>query len=183
VSGNVTAWPTDGDAGDGAPTVILGGELTLTVTVALCAAVALVPVPEATPAPAVTFDTLVVVSVVCALPLWSVVTTAALNEPLSAVKVTGTPGSTFPFVSRTFAVIVLDPPDAATVAGLAEAVTPPTAAAPIAIFTVFDAVAVVVEPEVVVVLPAPPEVAVIVAVPDAAPARKFTITRPPLVSA
>ena len=53
------------------------------------------------PAVAVTFATLVVVSVVCALPLGSVVTTAVLNEPLSAVNETGTPGSTFPFVSRT----------------------------------------------------------------------------------
>jgi hypothetical protein len=116
------------------------------------------------------------------LPLWSVVTTAALNEPLSAVKVTGTPARTFPFVSRTFALIVLDPPDADTVAGLAVTVTPPTAAAPIAIFTEVDAVDVAAAP-VVVVPPAPPEVAVIVAVPDVVPATNFTVTRPPLVSA
>jgi hypothetical protein len=164
---------------------MFGTALTLTVTVAVWPGVAALPLPDATPAEAVTFETLVVVSVVCALPLGSVVTTAALNEPLSAVNETGTPGSTFPFVSRTFAVIVLDPPDDDTVAGLAEAVTPPTAADPIAIFTVFDAlvVALVPEPELLVVPPAPPEVAVIVAVPDVVPARKFTMTRPPLVSA
>src|SRR5439155_18912113 len=157
VSGNVTDCPTDGDAGDGAPTAMFGTALTLTVTVAVWAALAVLPLPEATPAVAVTFDTLVVVNVVCALPLESVVTTAALNEPLSDVNETGTPGSTFPFVSRTFAVIVLAPPEDDTLAGLAEAVTPPTAPDPIAIFTVFDALVVALEParELLVLPPAP----------------------------
>jgi hypothetical protein len=69
VSGNVTDCPTDGDAGDAAPTEMPGGVLTLTVMVAGVTPVPVVPLPDAArPAVAVTLEVLLVASVVCALP-------------------------------------------------------------------------------------------------------------------
>jgi hypothetical protein len=88
-----------------------------------------------------------------------------------------------PFGSATLAVIVLEPPAANTVPGLAPTTIRPTAAAPIAILTAFDGVVAPAAPPVVLVPVAPPDVAVIVAVPDEVPALNFTMTRPPLVSA
>jgi adenylate cyclase len=69
-----------------------------------------------------------------------------------------------------------------TVPGLATRLILPTAAEPIAIFTVRESVVEVagvpVPPEGVVLLPAPPDDATIVAVPDALPARNLTTARP-----
>src|SRR2546428_8018462 len=112
------------------------------VTVAGGAAVVVVvppvPVPvlvDATPAVAVTLAVLFVMSMVCALPAESVVATLGETLPLSVVKLTGMPASTFPFGSSTDAVIVDVPPMAEIVSGLAPISTRATAAAPTAILT------------------------------------------------
>ena len=68
MSGKVTDCPTEGDAGDTAPTVMFEMMLTLIVTVPDWPDEAAVPLPDATPAVAVTFEILLVVSTVCALP-------------------------------------------------------------------------------------------------------------------
>ena len=77
---------------------------------------------------------LLVIEVV-AVPLWSVVTSAADNAPAVVEKVTGVEGSTFPLMSSTLATICVDPPIAETLAGLALSRTRPTAALPTAIFS------------------------------------------------
>ena len=89
--------------------------------------------------------------------------------------------STLRLASTTFATMVLLPPVARTIVGLAPTEMLPTAADPIAIFTVRESVVAVVPPVPVVapvLLPAPPDDATIVAVPDAVPARNLTTTRP-----
>ena len=115
----MTDCPTVGDDGDGAPIEIVETELTLTVTVAVWSpGRRSIRCRRRLSAAAVTFDVLSVVSVVCAFPFASVLTTAALSEPLSVVNVTGTPGSKLPFVSRTLAANVLEPPNVETGPGL-----------------------------------------------------------------
>ena len=74
-----------------------------------------VPVPGVDiPAVAVTLLVLLVVSTACAVPVVSVCATDALNDPLSVVNVTGTPGNALPLLSKTFATTVEVPPLAAT---------------------------------------------------------------------
>jgi hypothetical protein len=169
VIGKVTACPANGEDGDGEPTVIEDDALTLTVTVCDTGdVVVVVPlVAVCVPAVAVTFAVLLVKSDVCALPFWSVVTTADESEPLSVENVTGTPGRLLPFASETVATIAELPPAAGTVPGFALSAILATAAAPIPILS----------PPFVPVL-APPEVAVIDAVPDVEPALKIAVARP-----
>src|SRR5438128_1633805 len=88
----------------------VGGALTVTVTLAEGAGVVVVPLTLAMPAVAVTFAVLLAVSVVVAVPLVPVVTTAGFTDPLSVLNVTGTPASTLPPESLTVAVIVERPP-------------------------------------------------------------------------
>ncbi len=121
------------------------------------------------PAVAVTVAVLVVVSFVAAFPPASVLTTPALNEPAVVLNVTGRFGNAFPLMSRIVAVIVLSPPAAGTVEGLALMAIFDTAAAPTAILTALAAATL-----------APPDEAVIVAVPDAVPALNVTTARPVL---
>jgi hypothetical protein len=87
-----------------------GSGSTVTVTLAVGAGTVVVVVPDvvedATPAVAVTFAVLLVVSFVLALPLASVLTTAGLTEPLSVLNVTGTSAMRFPPGSLAVAVIV-----------------------------------------------------------------------------
>jgi hypothetical protein len=115
----------------------------------------------------VTVAVRLVVSVVCAVPLESVLTTLAENDPAVVVKVTGTDDSTLPLGSLTDAVIADVPPLAATFAGFALTEMRPTAAAPMPIL-IAPAVPVV----------APPEDAVIVAVPDDPPEENIAVARP-----
>ena len=89
------------------------------------------------------------------------------NCPAVDVKTTGADLKALPLMSSTLAVIVVGPPAAGTVAGLALTVTRPTAAVPIAILSA-PAVPVV----------APPENALIVAVPLDAPDLNVTLTWP-----
>ena len=70
-----------------------------------------------------------------ATPFVSVFTTAAVRLPEVVENVTGVPVKGFPFTSSTFAVIVVEPPTAGTVAGLALTATRPTAAVPTAILS------------------------------------------------
>jgi type II secretory pathway pseudopilin PulG len=181
VNGKVTACPATGEAGVGVPIVTPVGVLTLIVTVAVLgpdevAGGVVVPgvvpvlgaVVLATPAAAVTVACRFVVTVVCARPLASELTTEAPTLPALVVNVTGTDGKTFPLVSNTVAVTVTVPPAAGTVLGLASSRMPPTAAEPIAILMAPFAPT-----------PTPPDIAVMVAVPEVVPARNFTTTRPP----
>ena len=98
--------------------------------------------------------------------------TPALNVPLSVVKATATPTSTLPFVSRTVALIVDEPPLIERFVGLAAIETLPTAAAPTLIFTRSTSLTV-----------APPETAPIDASPDWPPAWKRTVAVPAFVLA
>lgn len=108
-----------------------------------------------TPTLAVTVATCAVVKVVDATPVASVVTTAALSVPAVVANVTGMPVIRFPLTSNTVAAIVVDPPSAGTVAGVAFATIFWTAAEPTRIFSAP-----------LVPVDAPPEIAVIVAVPE-----------------
>ena len=72
-----------------------------------------------TPTLAVTVAACAVVSVVDALPFTSVLTMLALRVPAVVVKVTGMPVMRFPLTSKTVAAIVVEPPSAGTVAGVA----------------------------------------------------------------
>ena len=76
-----------------------------------------------TPTLAVTVACTDVVSVLFAVPVASVCATPSLSVPAVVEKVTGTPDSTLPFTSKTIALIVLVPPDAGTVAGVAATAT------------------------------------------------------------
>ena len=118
------------DAGSPALGGVVGGVITsvgwgvtVTVKVAVGAAVVVVPLTVAAPAVAVIFAVDVVVSVVCALPPASEVTTAGKTVPTSLVKLTGTPPRALPPVSTTVAVIVVLPPMADTEPGLALSVS------------------------------------------------------------
>src|SRR5437762_1918302 len=88
----------------------VGSGSTVTVTLAVGGGAVVVVVPDvvedATPAVAVTFAVLLVMSVVVARPLASVETTAGANEPLSLLNVTGTSARTFPPASLTVAAII-----------------------------------------------------------------------------
>jgi hypothetical protein len=94
-------------------------------------------VPDVAPAPAlaVTVASLLVVSVVVALPLASVDATALLNVPAVVENVTGTSRRALPDVSETVAEMALVPPVAGTVVGLAVTEMRPAAAAPTVIFS------------------------------------------------
>jgi hypothetical protein len=109
---------------------MVGLTFTLTMTVAVLVA-------EVAPPPTLTetVASLFVVRVEVALPPTSVDATAVLNVPAVDENVTAISRSGFPAVSTTTAVIVLDPPLAATVDGDAVTVTRPAAAAPTVIFT------------------------------------------------
>ena len=72
-----------------------------------------------TPTFAVTVAVCAVVSVVDATPVASVFTTPAFREPAVVVKVTGIDGISDPLTSNTVAEIVVEPPSAGTVAGVA----------------------------------------------------------------
>ena len=115
------------------------------------------------PTLAVTVACWLVVSVVCATPDPSVVTTVAEMDPVVVEKTTGTSGRELPFTSNTLAVMMVEPPRAETVAGFALTRTAPTAAVPT---ESFSAPAVPVE--------APPEKATIEAVPLLPFAMNFT---------
>jgi hypothetical protein len=119
------------------------------------------------PTLAVTVACRLVVSVVDATPLSFVETNAADRVPAVVVKVTGTEGRGLPLMSRTLAAMLVDPPTAGTVAGLALTVTRPTAAVPTKILS--EPFGPVVEP---------PDSAVIVAVPFTEPAKNLTRTVP-----
>jgi hypothetical protein len=86
--------------------------------------------------------------------LASVVASCVESVPALVVNETGTCLRTFPFMSRTLAVIVVDPPSAETDAGFAPTLTAPTEADPTAIRSAPVAA-----------VTAPPEVAVMTAVP------------------
>jgi hypothetical protein len=79
--------------------------------------VGVVEVP--TPTFAVTVAVCAVVNVDEATPPLSVFATAALSVPAVVVNVTGMPGIKAPFRSKTVAEIVVEPPRAGTVAGVA----------------------------------------------------------------
>ncbi len=100
-------------------------------------------------------------------PLASVGPTVGSTVPAVVVNVTGADGNGLPFISNTLVVIVDTPPRAGIRLGLADTLTRPTAAVPIAILTALA------------VPLAPPEIAEMVAVPFAVPARNVTTTRPP----
>jgi hypothetical protein len=87
--------------------------------------------------------------------------------PAVVVNDTGAELSTFPLMSNTMAVIVVEPPPLGTLVGFAFTETLPTAAVPMAILAA---------PVVPVV--APPDEATMVAVPLLTPALNLTITRP-----
>lgn len=158
-----------GDVG-GVMTMV-GAAATLTVTLAdacpdadgVVGVVPVVGVPVAggvvdelpTPTLAVTVAVCAVVSVVDAMPPSPVLTTPALSVPAVVVNVTGTPLIKLPLTSNTVAEIVVEPPSAGTLAGLALTTTFCTAALPTRIFSA------PLDPT-----DAPPEIAVIVAVPD-----------------
>jgi hypothetical protein len=133
-------------------------------------------VPDVAPAPAlaVTVASLLVVSVVVALPLASVDATAVLNVPAVVENVTGTSRSALPAVSVTVAEIVLGPPVNGTVVGVALTAIRPAAAAPIVIFSVGFAVSAGF---------APPEAARISATPELPEAWNVAVATPLVVRA
>src|SRR5204862_4485902 len=114
------------------------------------------------PTLAVTVACWLVVRTVIARPLSLVVTSDEARFPAVVENETGAAVSGFPLISRTVAVMVVDPPVFGTEAGFALIATLPTEAVPTAIFSApFEPV------------DAPPESALIVAVPFARPARNF----------
>jgi len=144
-----------------------------------------VPVPACTPTLAVTVAVVDVESVDVATPFTSVTLTLGAIVPASVENATVAEGSALPFRSETSAEMIDVPPVAGMSVGFALTTTRPTAARPIAIFTTFVAVVVVVvevlvpvEDPLWVVPPAPPEIAVIVAVPFELPAWNATTARP-----
>src|SRR4051812_27497008 len=169
VTVSVVATATPATAGDGvkAENVMVGAELTVTVTLLVGAPVVVVPDVVATPAAAVTFVVFPVVSVVWATPDAFVVTVEKFSEPASVVNDTGIPDSVLPPPSFTTAVITDEPPVAGNERGEAVSAIEPTAAAPIAIFS---------EPAA--PTDTPPEDAVIVAVPDVPFATNCVAARP-----
>jgi hypothetical protein len=142
---------------------------TFTVTVPV-----FVPVVAPAPVLAVTVASLLVVSVVAAVPLESVDATALLNVPAVVENVTGTSRNALPDVSDTVADIVLVPPVNGTVVGLAVTEIRPAAAAPTVILSAGFAVSAGL---------APPETARISATPEVPAASNVAVATPLTVRA
>jgi hypothetical protein len=172
VAGTVTAIVND--AGSPALGAVVGGVMTMVGAAAMLTMTLPDAVPDAagvvgvvgvpvvgvgdvelpTPTLAVTVAEMAVVSVTDATPAALVFATPALRVPVVVVNVTGTAFIRLPLTSKTVALMVVDPPSAGTVAGLAFTTTFWTAAVPTRIFSGFVPVL------------APPEIAAIDAVPD-----------------